>query len=125
MNCKEIHSKELDNYGRFNIHYIVCYLLSVNSVNEHKCLCETCDLEAVGDSEEGQSAGKKRRKRNHNYSCTYRSILHKTQVASRTCWWSWRCYYEHKTKVKYIREFCCRPLNGFSGYITITGIRLY
>ena len=116
MNCTEIHSKELDNYGRFNI--LHCIFLVVCSVNEHKCLCETCDLEAVGDSEEGQSAGKKRRKRN-NSSCTYRSILHKTQVVSRTCSW-WRCYYEHKTKDKYIREYCCRPLNGFRGDITIT-----
>ena len=105
----------------FNI--LHCMLLVVCSVNEHKCLCETCDLEAVGDSEEGQSAGKKRRKRSHNYSCNYRSILHKTQVVSRTCsWWRWRCYYEHKTKDKYIKEYCCRPINRFSGYVTI---RLY
>ena len=91
-------------------------------MNERKCLCETCDLEAVGVSEEGQSAGKKRRKRN-SYSCDYRSIRHYRVEQSHTCTGGWfkkkRCYNYYKRIPFYIRELCCRPLNGFSGYITI------
>ena len=115
-----MHSKELDNYVQFNT--LHCIFLVFCSVNEHKCLCETCDLEAVGVSKEGQSAGKKNRKCN-NYSCDYRSIRHYRVEQSHTCtrgWWKGRCCYNYYKRVGfYIRELCCSPFNGFSGIITI------
>ena len=118
-----IHSKELVISGQFNIPHLAMFLVFC-SVNEHKCLCETCDLEAVGDSEEGQTTGEKRGKRAVK-SCTYKTVVHYTKTKANRCtgrWWRRRCYDYYSAKPTYCRELCCHPLNNFVGYITV---RLY